>query len=134
MEYGLFMMPSHPPERNIYDAHQWDLECLVQADELGYSDKTEIKRLSNFRLNGWNYVDNYHVIIKSSPTRNYLIRFRSTCNDLRHATSIGFKTALGSISRGDKMIIQDMGNWLRDCRVDTIFELTRKPREEDPAE
>ena len=25
MKLGLFMMPSHPPERNIYDAHQWDL-------------------------------------------------------------------------------------------------------------
>ena len=38
MEYGLFMMPSHPPERSIYDAHQWDLDCLVLADELGYSE------------------------------------------------------------------------------------------------
>ena len=38
MEYGLFMMPSHPPERNIYDAHQWDLDYLVLADELGYDE------------------------------------------------------------------------------------------------
>ena len=38
MEYGLFLMPSHPPERNIYDAHQWDLDCLVLADELGYNE------------------------------------------------------------------------------------------------
>ena len=29
MKYGLFMMPSHPPERNIYDAHQWDLDYLA---------------------------------------------------------------------------------------------------------
>jgi len=34
MEYGLFMMPSHPPERSIYDAHQWDLDCLVLAAPL----------------------------------------------------------------------------------------------------
>jgi alkanesulfonate monooxygenase SsuD/methylene tetrahydromethanopterin reductase-like flavin-dependent oxidoreductase (luciferase family) len=38
MKYGLFMMPSHPPERNIYDAHQWDLDYLVLADELGYDE------------------------------------------------------------------------------------------------
>ena len=38
MDYGLFMMPSHPPERGIFEAHQWDLDCLVQADELGYSE------------------------------------------------------------------------------------------------
>ena len=36
MKYGLFMMPSHPPERNIYDAHQWDLQYLTLCDELGF--------------------------------------------------------------------------------------------------
>ena len=38
MKYGLFMMPSHPPERNIYDAHQWDLEYLALCDELGFDE------------------------------------------------------------------------------------------------
>ena len=38
MEYGVFMMPSHPPEREVFQAHQWDLDCLVLADELGYSE------------------------------------------------------------------------------------------------
>jgi len=32
------MMPSHPPERNIYDAHQWDVDYLVLCDELGYDE------------------------------------------------------------------------------------------------
>ena len=38
MKYGLFMMPSHPPERNIYDAHQWDLDYLALCDELGFDE------------------------------------------------------------------------------------------------
>src|SRR5712691_10469735 len=38
MKYGLFMMPSHPPERNIYDAHQWDLDYLALCDVLGYDE------------------------------------------------------------------------------------------------
>ena len=38
MKYGLFMMPSHPPERNIYDAHQWDLDYLALFDSLGYDE------------------------------------------------------------------------------------------------
>ena len=38
MKYGLFMMPSHPPERNIYDAHQWDLDYLAPCDSLGYDE------------------------------------------------------------------------------------------------
>ena len=105
-----------------------------RLDEMGYSDKTEIKRLSNFRLNGWNYVDNYHVVINSGPSKQYLVQFRSACRDLRRASSISFKTALGSVSRGDKMIIHDMGDWAGDCGVSAVFELTRKPREDEPEE
>ena len=38
MEYGLFTMPSHPPERSLRDGHQWDLQQLRWADELGFSE------------------------------------------------------------------------------------------------
>src|SRR2546425_1007381 len=38
MDYGLFTMPSHPPERSLYDGHQWDLQQLRWADELGFSE------------------------------------------------------------------------------------------------
>ena len=38
MKYGIFMMPSHPPERNIYDSHQWDLDYLELVDGLGYDE------------------------------------------------------------------------------------------------
>ena len=38
MDYGLFTMPSHPPERSLYDGHQWDLQTLRWADELGFSE------------------------------------------------------------------------------------------------
>ena len=38
MEYGLFTMPSHPPERPLYDGHRWDLQTLRWADELGFTE------------------------------------------------------------------------------------------------
>jgi len=38
MDYGLFTMPSHPPERSLYDGQQWDLQVLRWADELGFSE------------------------------------------------------------------------------------------------
>src|SRR6266545_2315588 len=38
MDYGLFTMPTHPPERSLYDGHQWDLQQLRWADELGFSE------------------------------------------------------------------------------------------------
>jgi alkanesulfonate monooxygenase SsuD/methylene tetrahydromethanopterin reductase-like flavin-dependent oxidoreductase (luciferase family) len=38
MELGLFTMPSHPPERPLFEGHQWDLQVLRWADELGYKE------------------------------------------------------------------------------------------------
>ena len=38
MKLGLFLMPSHPPERSTYAAHNWDLDVLCLADELGYAE------------------------------------------------------------------------------------------------
>ena len=38
LDLGLFTMPSHPPERGLYDGHQWDLQQLRWADELGFSE------------------------------------------------------------------------------------------------
>ena len=38
MKLGLFMMPSHPPERELFAAHTWDLDYLALCDELGYDE------------------------------------------------------------------------------------------------
>lgn len=38
MDYGFFTMPSHPPERSLFDGQQWDLQVLRWLDELGYKE------------------------------------------------------------------------------------------------
>ena len=38
MKYGQFMMPSHPPERKMYDAIAQDLKEIEWLDALGYSE------------------------------------------------------------------------------------------------
>ncbi len=38
MKLGLFMMPSHPPERGLRAGQEWDLEVLRAADRLGYHE------------------------------------------------------------------------------------------------
>jgi alkanesulfonate monooxygenase SsuD/methylene tetrahydromethanopterin reductase-like flavin-dependent oxidoreductase (luciferase family) len=38
MQLGMFTMPSHPPERPLYDALQWDRQTLRWADEYGYTE------------------------------------------------------------------------------------------------
>ncbi|MFB4162351.1 LLM class flavin-dependent oxidoreductase [Alteribacillus sp. JSM 102045] len=38
MKIGLFLMPTHPPERSLYDATEWDIEMIQYADQLDYGE------------------------------------------------------------------------------------------------
>ena len=38
MQFGLFMMPLHPPYRDFADAYERDLDQLVLADRLGFQE------------------------------------------------------------------------------------------------
>ena len=35
MKAGIFMMPSHPSERETIETHRWDLDVLELADMTG---------------------------------------------------------------------------------------------------
>src|SRR6266852_236082 len=38
MQFGLFMMPLHPPHRAFADAYERDVEQIVLADQLGFRE------------------------------------------------------------------------------------------------
>jgi len=38
MDFGLFLMPLHPPRRSFADSYDRDIELIVQADRLGYHE------------------------------------------------------------------------------------------------
>ncbi len=38
MDFGFFSMPSHPPERDLREGHEFDLQHMRWADELGFTE------------------------------------------------------------------------------------------------
>ena len=38
MKAGIFMMPSHPPERDLCEGHEWHLKHLAFVDQLGFHE------------------------------------------------------------------------------------------------
>ncbi len=38
MKLGAFVMPSHPPERELMAGYRWDLEQLVLPGRLGFHE------------------------------------------------------------------------------------------------
>lgn len=88
-----------------------------------------VDRIRNYQLSGWNYVDNYHVIMRAGVRDEYLITLRSFCPDLSTATSIGFTTTVGSVTTSDALLVRGPGSILDRCHIRYINRLEKIERE-----
>lgn len=89
-----------------------------------YSQGKEVDEVSNYRVDGWNYLDEKHVILNAGPSRNYLISLTIRCTDLRSAEAIGFTSTNTRLTRFDKIVVgTETGE--RSCSIDRIYQLDK---------
>jgi len=84
-----------------------------------------VKRLKEYRINGWNSFDRYHVIMSVGVSQYYLVTVRSPCDGLNSAETIAFKTTVGDLTDMDKLMVRGSGNLLEHCYIDTIHALEK---------
>lgn len=75
--------------------------------EKNYRIVGEIDRIQDYRIHGWNYIDDYHVIIQGGPSDYYLLTFNQPCLNLRGASTIAFSTTVGRVTTFDKVLVRD---------------------------
>jgi hypothetical protein len=92
-----------------------------------------VRRISNYRLDGWSYLDDRHIIIEAGVRDRYLVSLRQDCDDLRTAVSIGVRTYTGSLQQDDSLVVRAPGGFMMDCRIDTLHGLVRVQGPEDNA-
>ncbi|NIP16833.1 MAG: hypothetical protein GWM87_00710 [Xanthomonadales bacterium] len=90
-----------------------------------------VKRISNYRMDGWAYLDDRHLIIESGASDRYLVSLKTRCDDMRGAINIGFRTYTGSLTDADSVVVRATGGYTRNCLIDTLHELVRVNRDED---
>lgn len=96
-------------------------EQLAKRD---YRQGEEVKEVHNYRINGWNYLDEKHVIFNAGPGRDYLLALKIRCIDLRSADTLGFTSTNTRLSRFDKVVVAtETGE--RSCPIDKIYELDK---------
>jgi len=95
----------------------------------GYLIKEPVKRLKDYRINGWSSVDRRNVILNVGASGNYLVTVRSPCEGLRSAEHLAFSTIIGDLTDKDKLIVRDSGGYLQNCYIDTIQTLEKIKRE-----
>lgn len=75
--------------------------------EKDYRIVEEIDRIQDYRIHGWNYIDDHHVIFQGGPSDYYLLTFNQPCLNLRGASTIAFSTTLGRVTTFDKVLVRD---------------------------
>ena len=97
-----------------------------QLAERKYTLGGYVDRVEDYRIMGWNSLDNRHVIIQSSPKRSYLVTLRQPCYNLDTAETIAFSTTVGSMTRHDKIAVRSGARgYTEQCWIDSLQELNK---------
>ncbi|MCB1582137.1 MAG: DUF6491 family protein [Marinicella sp.] len=107
------------------NAHQRpDYETFIDSEHLVQKD-----RVQQFRFQGWQPLDDRHLLLKSSQSKNYLVRLMSACTELPFAQSIQLKQDFATIlnAKFDSIIVP--GQFSQKCTIDRIYELTKEQKQ-----
>jgi hypothetical protein len=92
--------------------------------KLGYARGEAVDKVQNYRVDGWNYLDDKHIMIYAGPSVRYLISTQISCSDLSSAEHIGFSSTANSLTKFDKIVVRGAGGMIRNCPIDAIHQLT----------
>lgn len=89
-----------------------------------------VDRITSFKFQGWNSLDNSHLILSSSFSKNYLVRLSQYCNDLTFSNQILIdqKQSHSLSTYFDSIIIPS--NHSYKCRIKNIYAISKEQRKE----
>ncbi len=100
-----------------------------RLQQSGYRVTEETAEIQNYRLSGWNALDDLHLMINAGPGKRYLITFRSPCRELRSNETIAFSNTGNRLTKFDKAIVRGPGGIAESCFIHSIHVLEKIPRE-----
>ena len=97
----------------------------TKLSKLGYEQGEMVDRVDHYRVQGWNYIDDRHIVIYAGPSKRFLITTLIDCRDLSSAENIGFTTTTSSLTKFDKLIVRGVGGIVQDCPITQINALVK---------
>lgn len=94
-----------------------------RLDRLGLQPGETVDRIQNYRVDGWNYLDDRHIMIFAGPSRRFLIGLMSNCIGLSSAQRIGFTTTATQLTRFDRLVVRGPGRMQQTCPISEMREL-----------
>lgn len=105
------------------------LTLAQQLEQKRYTVGERVDRIRDYRLSGWNSIDDEHLIIHTGPRDSYLLTLKSPCHNLRSAEHIALSTTVGSVTTFDKIIVRSHpAGFTERCLIEDMHELKRVPK------
>ena len=111
------------------------ISCAGQAEKpLSLEDELKsqeyligkpVDSIRNYRLNGWNHIDDMYITVTSGVSDKYLIGFRNRCTETKFASNIAFTNTAGRLTKSDKIIVSASGGYREQCFIKSIFKLEK---------
>lgn len=87
----------------------------------------KVDEIDNYRVDGWNYLDEEHVIFSAGPSRDYVVSLMSPCQNLRSANAIAFTSTGTRVTTLDKVVVRGTG-FTDQCPITALNKITRAPK------
>lgn len=100
-------------------------KLATKLSDLGYAQGDVVERVQNYRVDGWNYLDDKHIVIYAGPSKRFLITTMINCPDLSSAERIGFTSTTNALTKFDKLIVRGAGGIAQNCAIDEIRQLNK---------
>jgi hypothetical protein len=86
------------------------------------------EEINTFKFQGWNSLDNYHIILSSYQHKFYLITLSNYCNDINISPNIIIDQSINNKldSNFDSIIVPSQYNIK--CKIRTIHSLNRQQK------
>lgn len=104
-------------------------ELAAKLTKLGYTEGETIERLANYRVDGWNYVDDRHIVLYVGPSKRFLITTMVDCHDLHGAENIGFTSTASYVTKFDRLIVRDAAGMVQHCPITELKTLNKTPKQ-----
>ncbi|MEE4300846.1 MAG: DUF6491 family protein [Pseudomonadales bacterium] len=86
-----------------------------------------VSRVPNFRISGWNDIDDRTLVLSAGVRDRYLVELRAPCQGLSSSFGIGLATHTGSLMASDSILVRGPGGTPERCAIRAIWALDDLP-------
>lgn len=86
-----------------------------------------VRRVANFRINGWNDIDDRTLVLTAGVRERYLVELLAPCQGLSSSFGIGLASDTGSLMATDAILVRGLGRRPERCAIKAIWALEELP-------